>query len=401
MDRFRRGNKQLIKDLNEALVIDQVRRFGPISRKDIAINTSLGASTITYIVDSLLKEKYFSEIGSGISDYGRKPVLLQFNQRRSYVIAIKIEEHQITYGKFDLNAKMLDKTSHYFKPKDSVETIFQLMAEKIGQWIAADTLQCSGIGIAAPGLVDQVNKKIIYSPILEWEELDFSALEEQVQVPIYLENDANTIAHAELWDGRGEQFHNFICVTIGAGVGAGIVVKNEIYLGELGGAGEIGHIIIQRDGFLCYCGQRGCLEAYTSDRFIMGEALRLKELKLSPMLNKMEQLTMDSILQVANSGDELVQEIYQRVGENLGIGLKSIVNFFNPGAIVLGGEGLRAKAYIIPAVEKELEDHFFARHNKKLEVILIDLEENKWLVGAAAMVISQLFKEPLYREVDI
>jgi len=391
----------LIKDLNEALVIDQVRRFGPISRKDIAINISLGASTITYIVDSLLKEKYFMEIGSGISDYGRKPVLLKFNQRRSYVIAIKIEENQINYGKFDLNAKMLDKTSHYFNPKDSIETIFQLMAEKIGQWIAADSLICSGIGIAASGLVDQINKKIIYSPILEWEEVDFSALEEQLQVPIYLENDANTIAHAELWDGRGEQFQNFICVTIGVGVGAGIVVKNEIYRGEVGGAGEIGHIIIQRDGFLCYCGQRGCLEAYTSDRFIMDEALRLKELKLSPMLNKMEQLTMDSILQAADSGDELVQEIYKRVGENLGIGLKSIVNFFNPGAIVLGGEGLRAKAYIIPAIEKELEDHFFARHSKKLEVILIDLEENKWLMGAAAMVITQLFKEPLYREVNI
>ncbi|MDI6914320.1 MAG: ROK family protein [Desulfitobacteriaceae bacterium] len=399
MDRFRRGNKQLIKDLNEALVIDQVRRFGPISRKDIAINTSLGASTVTYIVDSLLKEKYFTEIGSGISDYGRKPVLLQFNQRRSYIIAIKIEEKQIIYGKFDLNARMLDKISHNFNPKDSVEAIFRLMSGQISKWIAADTLLCSGIGIAAPGLVDQANKKIIHSPILEWEEVDFSKLEEEVQVPVYLENDANAIAHAELWDGRGEQFQNFICVTIGAGVGAGIVVKNEIYRGEVGGAGEIGHIIIQRDGFLCYCGQRGCLEAYTSDRFIMAEVLHLKELKLSPILNQLEQLTMDSILQAADSGDELVQDIYRRVGENLGIGLKSIVNFFNPGAIVLGGEGLRAKKYIMPALQKELEDHFFSRHSKKLEIILIDLEENQWLMGAAAMVITQLFKEPLYREV--
>lgn len=397
MDRFRRGNKELIKDLNKALVIDQVRRFGPISRKEIAINTSLGASTITYIVEELLQEKYFSEIGSGTSDYGRKPVLLEFNQNKSYVIAVKIESDQIIYGKFDLNAKMLRKTVQPFNPKEPVESILHTIEEQIRTWIAAESLPCSGVGIATSGFVDQVSQRLVYSPILDWEEVDFSLLAQNLNVPVYLENDANAIAHAELWQGRGEQFQNFVCVTIGAGVGSGIVVNNEIYRGELGGAGEIGHTIIQRGGFLCYCGQRGCLETYTSDRFILDEAQRLKELRLSPLLNQLDHLSLDAVLEAADAGDQYVRNIYKQVGEHLGIGLKNIVNFFDPGAIILGGEGLRAQSYIMPALAKELENHFFSRYSNKLQIIVTDLEENKWLVGAAAMVINRLFKEPLYR----
>lgn len=391
MDNIRRGDRSLIKDLNKALVIDQVRRNGPISRKEIADNTSLGASTVTYIVESLIKDNYLFEVGSGVSTGGRKPILLQFNANRSYVIAVKIEERNLVFGKLNLNGEIVIKETIPFKRNASVNIVKKILRDKIVEWMKVDPgVECSGIGIAVSGLINQEEKKVIFTPILLWKDVSFQDLEDDLGVPVYIENDANAFALAELWLKR-IPYENFVCVTVGAGIGSGIVVKNEIYRGEWGGAGELGHTVVHRDGLPCYCGQIGCLEAHTSDTYILNQAIEILD---NPTL------TLDDVVKEAEKGNESILSLYQQVGEDLGLAIRNMVNLLHPSVIIMGGEGLRAKEFILPMIIDQLNHTFFSPHLGPTEVILTDLSIDKWLIGVGSLVIQDLFREPLYREVS-
>lgn len=401
MDQLRRGNKELMKELNRALVINQVRLNGPISRTDIAKNTDLGLSTITNIVDELQQERLIYEVGSGTSSGGRKPVLLKFNEDYGFVVGIKIEKDRMLFCASNLNAKIKDKSQVTFSRNADAEVIKQLMIREIEKMInhSQENINSAflGVGIAVSGLVDQENKRVIYSPILMWENFSFRFLSEYFDVPVFMDNDANVFALAEMWVGKGKDYSHFIGVTVGSGIGAGIVIDSKLYRGDFGGAGELGHIVIQREGVPCHCGQRGCLEVYASDSYIISEGQRLRALGVSSGLTECDTITPEMICSAAINGDKYAQEILVKQGENLGIGIKNMVNLFNPAAIILGGEGLRAQEYLLEGVHKELATHFFTKHDQQLRVHVSSLGEDVWLVGACSLVVSDLFKAPIYK----
>ncbi len=399
MNHLRRGNKDLIKELNRAFVIDQIRLNGPISRTDIAKNTDLGLSTITNIIDELEKENLVQEFGAGSSNGGRKPVLLKLNGDSGLVIGVKIEKNKLIFCSSNLNAKIVSKSQVLFHHVDSSKDITSLIIQEIENILANVNKETRfyGIGIATSGLVDRDNKKVIHSPILSWENVDFSPIGDYFNIPVFIDNDANVFSLAQMWIGLGKEYDNFIGVTIGAGVGAGIVIDKKIYRGEFGGAGEFGHIVIQREGSLCYCGQRGCLEMYASDEYICSEGIRQVSLGLSTNLIEYDSITSETIYLAADQGDLVAQDILFKQGENLGIGLKNMVNLLNPGAIILGGEGIRGKKYLLKGVQKELSTHFFTKHHKRLNIHVSELEEEVWLIGACALVANDLFKAPIYR----
>lgn len=399
MNHLRRGNKELIKELNRALVIDQIRINGPISRTDIAKNTDLGLSTITNIVDELENENLVNEVGAGSSSGGRKPVLLKLRGDSGLVIGVKIEKNQLIFCSADLNAKILSKSHVSLPKKASSHQWISLIIQEVKNILANSNKESNffGIGIATSGLVDRENKKVIYSPILSWDNVDFSIIGEYFKVPVFIDNDANVFTLAQMWIGLGKEYNNFIGVTVGAGVGTGIVINKQIYRGEFGGAGEFGHTVIQREGSLCYCGQRGCLEMYASDEYLTSEGERQVSLGLTTHLQDFENITPEAIYDAAQQGDPYAQDILIKQGENLGIGLKNMVNLFNPGAIILGGEGLRGKEFLLKGVQRELSTHFFIKHHRQLNIHVSDLGEDVWLIGACALVFNDLFKAPIYR----
>lgn len=399
MDHFRRGNKELIKELNRALVIDQIRANQPISRTDIARNTDLGLSTITYIVEELQKEDLVMEIGTGASIGGRKPVLLKFNEESGFVVGIKLEKKQIVVSVANLGASVLKKTHVPFSPEWTGEKMISLLIREIENLIKSfvPARRFFGIGIATSGLVDCEKKLLLHSPILPWENLDFSPVGNHFDVPLLIDNDANAFALAHIWTGKVKEFTHFVGVTVGTGVGAGIVINKELYRGAFGGAGELGHTIIQPEGSPCHCGQRGCLEMYAGDEYLVSEGQRLASLGLDTRLKEVNPITPEAIYQLAEEGDVYAREILLKQGEFLGIGLKNVVNLFNPGAIILGGEGLRGGEYLIKGIQREITTHFFAKHRQQLHILLSDLGDDVWLIGASALVLNELFKAPIYR----
>lgn len=399
MRNLRRGSKELIKDINRALVIEEIRVKGPISRTAIARNTDLGLSTITNIVEELMKENLVCEYGAGTSQGGRKPILLRYNGQFGLVAGIKLENKQILFCAADLNATILFKSRVSYDSHTTGEQIQSIIIAEVRQIVDrfGPGYTFCGIGIATSGLIDRGGKRLIYSPILTWKDVDLGSVGEHFQVPVFIDNDANVFALAQMWIGVAKQYTNFVGITVGIGVGAGIVINGEIFRGELGGAGELGHMIIEKNGLMCHCGQRGCLEAYAGDRFLIREARSIIAQGIPTQLSGYSKITPESVYEAADNGDLVAQEILFTQGENLGIGLKNLVHLMNPAAIILGGEGLRGKEYMLQGLEKELASHFFTPHEQKLHFHVSDIGEDDWLIGACALVVKDLFKAPLYR----
>lgn len=259
---------------------------------------------------------------------------------------------------------------------------------------------CLGIGIGISGLVDLEAGKLISSKLLGWEQIEFrTLLEEYFDVPVFVDNDVNVYALAELSYGRGRHIKNFAVIALGVGLGAGLVLDGNLYRGEFGGAGEIGHTILFPGGNKCYCGQKGCLETYVGDAFIIEETKRmLSEAGCGLLYDKRDRLQIEDVFAAAHAGDPVSRRALAMAGRNLGIGLINLINTLNPKAIILTGEHVAAAQHILPAMQEVLENTYFSQFQPSIEIGLSELGADAWEIGAVAMVLNELFRAPIYRD---
>lgn len=403
MTKLRKGNKQLIKDINRSVVIEKIRKQGPISRIELSKITKLGLSTITKIIDELAENNLVFEVGEADSTGGRRPKLLEFNHDYGYTIGVKIMQDHVIIAVTNLKAKILHKIEKFFNKGEMASHIIIMIKEGIQSILSEMQLsqeKLLGIGIAVSGLVNRDDGSVIRSSLLGWENIRLiDKLMEEFRVPIYIDNDVNAYTYAEICMGYGKKHNNFICLSIGDGIGASIVIDREIYVGEFGGAGEFGHTIIQTNGYDCHCGQKGCFEVYASGKFLEIEGKR--QLKLFPdSILKGKKLNFDSVYEAAKKGDQLAKNLFKRLGENLGIGLINVINSFNPSTIVLIGEGMIAKDFFLESAINKANENFFSKVNYHTEIVVSELGNDAWLQGAALLAINQLFQPPIYEKTN-
>ncbi|MFL0266732.1 ROK family protein [Candidatus Clostridium radicumherbarum] len=399
--KLRIGNKQLIRDINRQLIINEVRLNAPMSRTDLAKNLKLGLSTITNIVEELKEQNLVFETGEADSTGGRKPIMLDFNHQYGYTIGIKIEENCMLLALTDLKVEVKESCKVTFKKNSNSDIVLYLLIESIDKLInkIPKGKSLMGIGIAISGLVDQKKGQLIFSGMLNWKGINIcKILEEHFKVAVFIDNDVNAYTLAELWQGKGKSLSDFIVVTYGSGVGSGIVLNHKLYRGNFGGAGEIGHMVIDIGGKKCECGQRGCLEAYASEAFILEYIKENKEFYNDCIIDVNEDLSIEKVYEYAKQGDMLAINGLKLSAKYFAYGLVSIINLLNPSTIILAGEGLVAKDIIIPVVKDIVKDNFFKMHNKKVEVLISDLGGYAFEIGASLLVVSKLFEMPLYEE---
>ena len=185
-------------------------------------------------------------------------------------------------------------------------------------------------------------------------------------------------------------------------MGAGIVIKGEIYHGSYGGAGDFGHIIIDKDGPLCYCGKRGCLETFTSDQFIINKAKEALSNQQDTMIKDfikkkkdLDSISADTVLKAAQKGDIVSKNIFQEVGKNLAMGIVNLISLFDPELIVIGGEGANAGELIFSTMRKVIRDNF--PFNEEINIVPLQPGEKGWIIGAAELVLSEVFKTPIFK----
>lgn len=229
--KLRTGNKQLIRDINTLLIVNEIRLKSPISRTDISKNLKLGLSTVTNIIEELKKQNYVIESGEADSTGGRKPIILTFNYNWGYTIGIKIGEDCITLALTNLKVEIIKRTQMKFTKGLNSKEVLDKLISKIEMLIEEIPKNKSllGIGIAISGLVDQENGKLIFSGMLNWHKINIgNFLEKYFNVPVFVDNNVNAYTLAELWQGKGKDLKDFAVVTFGSGIGCGIVLNHKL-----------------------------------------------------------------------------------------------------------------------------------------------------------------------------
>ncbi|MGF6950067.1 glucokinase [Neobacillus sp. B4I6] len=254
-----------------------------------------------------------------------------------------------------------------------------------------------GIGIGAPGPVNEDDGSIEVAVNLGWENFPLQdILERETSLPVVVDNDANIAAIGEMWKGAGKGAKSLICVTLGTGVGGGIIVNGEIVHGVNGAGGEIGHITsVAKGGSPCNCGKSGCLETVASATGIV--SLAQKELSFTDCTSKLRDfyeenktLTAKKVFDAANEGDEIAKKIIQQVVYHLGLALANLANGLNPEKIVLGGGVSKAGGTLLGPLKQEFISFAFPRVAQGVEIVTATLGNNAGVIGGAWLVKEKL-----------
>lgn len=380
-------SRELMRDLNTRAVASLLYNNSPTSRSEIAQKTDLTPATISKITSRLLSSGLVEEVGVGKSTGGRRPTLLDINEKFGFVVATKIEARNVITGLYDLRTNKLDGNTTRIPPEPDPNGVEDIIIRDTNAYSKAGEI--IGMGIGTSGLITD-SGEIIYTPILGWENVTLAEdLASRLSTPIIVDNDVNALTLAEGWMGAGEGYDDFLCVTVGEGIGAGLMIDGSLYRGSIGGAGEIGHITLDPEGPRCRCGEKGCLEALASDYFLRNEVVKVG----------IEPPTIDRLARLADEGDDRALGIFESMGRNLGLGVKNLVNTLNPEAVILGGESLSNADYFLPETEEEIMNHSFPREARELKIVRAELGKEGWLIGAALLSIRNFFSLPLHNRV--
>jgi glucokinase len=249
-----------------------------------------------------------------------------------------------------------------------------------------------GIGIGAPGPLDYKKGIIHYAPNLPgWKEVPLAnIIKEEFKIPVIIENDANVAAWGERIFGVAQGIDDIICLTLGTGIGSGLILCGKIYHGKNNVAGEIGHIIVNKDGPRCNCGKNGCLEAYSSAAGIKNRIYkRIEELKTDNQdylsLGNLDDISLVRIFELARQGNAIVKDIVEEAIEYLGIGIAILVNTLNPEMIVLVGGITNEGEKLLNPLKEIVVSRAMSSHLVDLKVVFGQLGEYAGVIGAAAL----------------
>jgi len=405
MDNIRRGNRQLIKELNRTFVVNTILKYEPISRTKIAELTELSLSTVSNIVASLIEKGLVQETGEDKSKGGRKPIMLELNPRIGLAIGIKIGLDGIVAALVNLKGTVLYQISRSIPPKKDKKNVIKSVVEVIRNLVKEARIDFGhviGCGIGVSGLVDSSCGALIYSAILGWKNIQFKKLlEKEFNIPVFVDKDVNALALGERRYGAARGINNFVCITIGTGIGAGIILNGEIYHGNSGGAGELGHTIIDKNGPLCYCGKHGCLETFSSESFIIKEAkkalIKGEKTLIKNLLNNndLDNLSVSTIIEAAYKGDTIAKNIFEQAGKNLGIGISNFINIVDPEMILMEGRGMEAGEFILRPMQKAIKENSLLK--KDIKIFSSRLGKKGWVIGAAELVLKEIFKAPIFK----
>lgn len=391
MTRLRRGSPALIRDLNRSAILALIGDEGRIARVDIARRLALSPATVTEITRELVEEGLVRVVDQAPSNGGRPPLLLGLVGEAAQALGVKIAADHLAAVRVNLDGEVLSRSEHPFDAAAS--TAIEDLAGSLGQLVAAASRQPAkllGVGLGVPGIADA--RGVVEAPVLGWRSLPLGPLlRERLGLPVLIDNDVNTLAVAERLYGRGRGVEYFLTVTIGRGVGLGIVISGDVYRGARGGAGEFGHVTVLDDGPACDCGKRGCLEALVADPALWRQAAETGLVDFDGD----DSRDAGRLRALADAGNSDARWIYMRAGSILGRAVAGLVNVLSPQLILVSGEGTLAWPHIRDAFAEALrQDTFTPLRDVTVEVDPWD--DSKWARGAAALVLRATFAAPLY-----
>jgi N-acetylglucosamine repressor len=379
-----------LRQVNQVAVFTAIHEHGPISRGDLATELRLSAAAVTGITSPLVASGLVYEAEHGVTTgAGRKPILLRVNYDFAYVFGVKVSNTAVTTALTNLEAEVVSCRKDELERHD-VETVVDTVCravESLSELPAVRGKRIAGIGVDLPGIVDSVMGLVRASPLLGWREVPIARmLEERLGIPALAENDVNALATAAAWFGPGKGHNDFLVLTLGRGVGLGIVLNGNIYRGPQGGAGEFGHTLLDAFGPTSEQTGQGTVEALLSDGALVARAR-----ERLPGLARLA--SPEDLVVAADSGNEDARAFFDEAGIVLGKALANLVNIFAPSLILLGGEGMRAAELLLPSARQAMREHSFGDLSEHVELVVHSWGDDAWAQGAAGLIASRFLNE--------
>ena len=316
----------------------------------------------------------------------------------NYAIGIDLGGTNLKAGLVDRDGKIHHrlsiKTENNAGPQAISDQIFELIDEiiNVGAGLNPASTNIIGIGLGSPGLVDKKGETILFSPNLPlWRNIPIKRMvSERFSVPCVLENDANAAAWGEKWVGAGKEADSLVMLTIGTGIGGGIVINKKLWRGVNNVAAEIGHMVIQMDGSKCSCGNYGCIEAYASATAMVR---RFKESLKSGMPSSLKnagEISAKMINDAALQGDKVSLDIIKETGQYLGVALVNIMHVLNPEVIVLTGGMIGSGDLLMNPIKQVIKEKAFEASAKETKIVFSQLGNDAGIIGAAGCLLNEL-----------
>ena len=393
---FVRATRATPREVNRQILLNLVREHEPLSRADLARRMEIAPGMVTPMVVELLAEGALYEGATIDAPRGRRPQMLFVRTRGRLAISIDVRFRRtfVMLGDFSGEAIALEAF-------DTIDDPLALVAElkvRVRTAQHSDAGHCEGVGVVVPGMVDSVAGRVLNAPHLGWRNVDLGpALSAAIGMPTFVENAPIACALAQMWLGKrdGTELTDFVYVNVSDGVGTGVVVNGQVLRGRRNTAGEFGHVPLDPEGPDCYCGGRGCLEAYVSD---LATVVRYLGKKFSPATARKHVqssgLTIADVIARARAGEKKAICALEETARYLGVGLAVIVNTLSPSLICVGGEIAEAWGMLEPIIRKTIRERALTDNAAVTPVILEKATSKARLRGATVLVAAPLFAAP-------
>ena len=317
---------------------------------------------------------------------------MTINMEKPYVVGMDIGGTNTVFGVVDSRGNVLAsdsvKTQQYAEVNEYVDAVCKKLLPLLQQFGGAEKIK--GMGVGAPN-GNYYSGTIEFAPNLPWKGvIPLAAMfEERLGIPTALTNDANAAAIGEMTSGAARGLKDFIMITLGTGVGSGIVINGQLVYGHDGFAGELGHVVVDPAGRQCGCGRKGCLETYCSATGVARTAREFLVARSEPSLLRnipSEEIQSKVVYDAAVKGDKLALEIFEFTGKVLGTALANFVAFSSPEAIILFGGLAKSGDYIMKPIQKALEENVLNIYKGKTKLLLSQLKDaDAAVLGASAL----------------
>ncbi len=314
------------------------------------------------------------------------------------LIGLDLGGSAVKAGLVTYEGKVKEFKRYDLPPEKTVQQVIDIIkkaVEDLSTKASEDNQEIGAIGIGAAGIINMDKGIIVSSPNFHgWKDVPIKELlEKSLGIPIHLDNDANAAAYGEKWAGAGKNARSLVCITLGTGVGGGLILNGEVWHGDYGMGGEVGHITVDPDGPPCACGNRGCLEAFSSATGIVRRAKELVKFGKGNILARIargnpEVITGKMVYEGALKGDEAALIALREAGKYLGIGMASLINLLNPSMIVLTGEVTGSWDFFMPAAMEEVRSRAFQAMVEQVKIEKGKLPEKAGVIGAAGLALK-------------
>jgi glucokinase-like ROK family protein len=383
---------------HQAHLLRLLRDTGPVSRAELGDAVQLSRSKLAVELDRLANVGLIEDGGLAASRGGRRSGIVRLASSLRFV-GIDIGATSVDVAITDPELKVIAHASEAAEVRLGPDVVLAVALDLVAKLRAEGSApELHGAGVGVPGPVSFRDGVPVAPPIMPgWDQFPVrSVMSQHLGVPVLVDNDVNIMALGEMHAGLSRKVDDFLFVKIGTGVGCGIVVDGSVYRGVSGSAGDIGHIRVEDEGPLCACGNTGCLEAFFSGAALAREALTAARSGRSSVLaERLEQAgTLDAsdVTEAMAAGDPVAIELVRDGGRRLGFLLAGLVNFFNPGMVVIGGEVAAGLGHpFLAEVRSVVYRRSLPLATGNLPIVLSEMGPEAGVVGAARMISDSVF----------